>query len=259
MDVLWHRLLGREFVLGDGFLFRQGLAPWLPWLFAVAVLSNGRCAPGQTTGVLTNGALAGTAGLSVSNVPSPALASAASAGGLVADSDYKLRVGDRVSFQIAEDREPARSLVVADSGELDVPYVGRVAAAGKSCRDLARSLKVTLEQEFYYRATVVLAVDAANRFLGRVYVWGQVKNQGPIDLALNENLTAGKAILRAGGFADFANRKRVKVLRCRPGDPKSRQVFELNMTEILEDGKTEKDVALEPDDSVIVPARLINF
>jgi hypothetical protein len=31
------------------------------------------------------------------------------------------------------------------------------------------------------------------------------------------------------------------------------------MVEILEDGQTEKDVPLRPDDSVIVGSRLINF
>jgi polysaccharide export outer membrane protein len=79
-----------------------------------------------------------------------------------------------------------------------------------------------------------------------------------LDVAVGENLTAGKAILRAGGFGDFANKKRVKVVRGGP-EGAARQSFELNMAEILEAGKTEKDVVLQPDDFVIVPSRLINF
>lgn len=177
--------------------------------------------------------------------------------GYTADDKYKLRTGDRVSLQITEDKEPPKSLVVADSGELDVPYVGRVMAADKTCKQLAGELKTLLEKEYYYRATVILALDVANKLLGRIYVWGQVRNQGPIDIAVNENLTAGKAILRAGGFADFANKKRVKVIRA--GGAQGKQNFELNMTEILEQGKTEKDIVLQPDDSIIVPTRLINF
>jgi protein involved in polysaccharide export with SLBB domain len=182
---------------------------------------------------------------------------AAALSGYVADDKYKLRAGDKVSLQITEDKEPPKSLVVADSGELDIPYVGRVMAADKTCKQLAGELKTLLEKEYYYRATVILALDAANKLLGRIYVWGQVRNQGPIDITLNENLTAGKAILRAGGFADFANRKRVKVVR--GAGPEGKKNFELNMTEILEQGKTEKDIILQPDDSIIVPSRLINF
>jgi polysaccharide biosynthesis/export protein len=179
--------------------------------------------------------------------------------GYVADDKYKLRVGDRVAFQIMEDRDLPKSLMIADSGELDVPYIGRVAATDKTCKQLAAECKAQLEQEYYYRATVIIALDAANKMLGRLYVWGQVRNQGPIDLAVNENLTAGKAILRAGGFADFANKKRVKVVRGGGPDGKGKQTFELNMVEILENGKTDKDVVLQPDDLIIVPSRLINF
>ena len=181
--------------------------------------------------------------------------------GYVPDDKYKVRAGDRVAFQILEDRDAPKSLVVADSGELDFPYVGRVAATDKTCKQLADELKALLEKEYYYRATVIIALDAANKFLGRIYVWGQVRNQGPIDLAVNENLTAGKAILRAGGFGDFANKKKVKVVRGggAGADIAGKQSFELNMVDILEEGKTERDVLLQPDDFIIVPSRLINF
>ena len=178
--------------------------------------------------------------------------------GYVADDKYKLRLGDKISFQILEDRDAPKCLVIADSGELDLPYLGRIGAVDKTCKQLATEIKSQLEKEYYYRASVVLALDAASRVLGRVYVWGQVHNQGALELSLSENLTAGKAILRAGGFGDFANRKKVKVIRPATNGT-AKQVFELNMVEILEDGQTEKDILLQSDDSVIVGSRLINF
>jgi len=217
--------------------------------------------------------LAGTVAMaqapSATNPPAPATLTVptnsstlpASLSGYVPDDKYKLRVGDKVAFQILEDRDLPKSLVVADSGELDIPYIGRVPARDKTCKQLAEECKALLEKEYYYRATVIIALDVANRLLGRVYVWGQVRNQGPIDIAVNENLTAGKAILRAGGFSDFANKKKVKVVRGggSGGETAGKQSFELNMTAILEEGKTEQDVLLQPDDFIIVPSRLINF
>lgn len=179
--------------------------------------------------------------------------------GYVPDDKYKLRVGDKVSFQIVEDRDAPRSLVVADSGELYVPYLGRVPAEDKTCKQLADELKAQLEKEYYYRATVIIALDIANKLLGRIYVWGQVRAQGPMDIAVNENLTVGKAILRAGGFADFANKKKVKLVRATGEDGAARQTFELNMVDILEKGAAEKDMVLQPDDFIIVPSRLISF
>lgn len=177
----------------------------------------------------------------------------------VPDDKYKLRVGDKISFQILEDRDAPKELMVTDSGEVDFPYVGRVSVVDKTCKQLAEQLKGMLEKEYYYRATVVIALQLANRIQGRVYVWGQVRNQGPIDLYVNENLTVGKAILRAGGFADFANKKKVKLVRSSGAAGEQKQTFELNMADILEGGHTEKDIVLQPDDFVIVPSRLINF
>jgi len=202
-------------------------------------------------------AVAGTtSGATGTNTAAPVPSAPA---GYVADDKYKLRVGDKISLQIVEDRDVPKSLVVADSGELDAPYVGRVAAADKTCKQLADELKARLEKEYYHQATVIISLDVANKLLGKVYVWGQVRNQGAIDLAMNENLTVGKAILRAGGFGDFANKKRVKVVRSGAAGGAAKQNFELNMVEILEKGKTEKDMVLQPDDFIIVPSRLINF
>jgi len=178
----------------------------------------------------------------------------------VPDDKYRLRVGDKIAFQILEDRDMPKNLVVTDSGEVDFPYIGRVAAVDKTCQQLANTCRQQLEQEYYYRATVIIALDTANRVLGRVYIWGQVRNQGAVEIGVNETMTAGRAILRAGGFGDFANKKKVRVVR--GGDasgPESKQSFELNMVEILEEGRTEKDLALQPEDFVIVPSRLINF
>jgi polysaccharide export outer membrane protein len=186
------------------------------------------------------------------------------ANGYVPDGAYKLRAGDTVSFQILEDRvwnglDVPKTLVVADSGELDVPYIGRVMAVDKTCKQLGEEIKTSLEKDYYNTATVILSLNTANRNLGRVYIWGQVRSQGAIDIQVNENLTAGKAILRAGGFADFANKSKVKVVRGSTVTNGEKQTFDLDMKEILENGKIEKDITLQPNDLIIVPSRLVNF
>lgn len=203
-------------------------------------------------------AIPSPAGVTGESPPPSAPSADNPAPGVVADDKHKLAAGDKVSFQIVEDREPQpRSLIVADSGELDVPYLGRVAAAGKTCKQLGEELKALLEKDYYYRATVIIGLDQASRTIGRVYLWGQLRNQGAIEIPSGENFTAGKAILRAGGFTDFANKKKVKVVRNTPDGQK--QTVELNMQAILEDGKTEQDITLRPDDYIIVPARLVSW
>jgi len=184
--------------------------------------------------------------------------------GYIPDDSYKLRTGDTVSFQVLEDRvwnslDLPKPLVVTDSGELDVPYIGRIMAVDKTSKQLAEEIRTALEKEYYQKATVVLSLNVANRILGKVYIWGQVRNQGGLELQMNENLTAGQAILRAGGFADFANKTKIKVVRATVDAKGEKQIVDLDMEQILEKGKTEKDITLLPGDLIIVPSRLINF
>lgn len=195
-------------------------------------------------------------------------------GGTVLDDRHKLVPGDKLSFLILEDRhlpnfdnnrvtsapvDLSKALTVADTGELDVPYVGRVIVSGKTCKDVAAEVKVLLEKDYYYRATVVLGLDQMSRVLGRVYVWGEVRSQGAIEIPANENLTASKAILRAGGFNDWAKKNKVKVIRAATAEGGAKQEIVVDMEEVLKEGKMEKDVPLQPDDMIVVPRRTINF
>lgn len=181
------------------------------------------------------------------------------AAGVLLDDRHKLSPGDKLSFQVLEDRDDAKPLLVTDSGELDVPYVGRVKVAGRTCSEVAAELKTLLEKDYYYRATVVLGLDQISRTLGRVYVWGEVRQQGAIEIPANENFTAGKAILRAGGFNDWAKRNKVKVIRAAKIEGGEKQELLVDMDAVLKEGKTELDVPLQPDDFIIVPRSKVNF
>ena len=75
------------------------------------------------------------------------------AGAAVLDDKHKLTIGDRLSFRIVEDEEDPKPLFVTDSGDLEVPYIGRVPAENKTCRQLAAEIKTALEKEYYYQAT----------------------------------------------------------------------------------------------------------
>ena len=172
----------------------------------------------------------------------------------VLDNSRKLGNGDRVSFRVVEDRKAPTALVVADSGEMEVPLIGRVAASGKTCKQLAFEIKKLLDKDYFYNATVILGLDAiSGKSRGKIYVWGQVRNQGALEIPADEAFTVSRAILRAGGFADFANRKAVKLTR------KNGDTLTVDVVKVLEKGQVDKDVELQPDDIISVPQRLINF
>lgn len=172
--------------------------------------------------------------------------------------NQKLGPGDRVTYRVIEDLDDPKSLTITDSGDLEVPYFGLVHAAGKSSTQLAQEVKGLLEKQLYYRATVIIAVEVVNkaRVTGKVYVTGQVRNKGGFDIPAGESLTVSKAILNAGGFSDFSDRKKVRLVRKTAAGTKT---FEINVVEIWEKGKLEKDMVIQPDDLIVVPARLVNY
>ena len=181
------------------------------------------------------------------------------------DDKHKLASGDRLSYRVIEDqidtKEPLepKVLFVADTGDLEIPFLGRFPAVGKNCKQLAHEIKAALEKDYYYQATVVIAVELRAKRSGAVYVVGQVRLTGPVDMPGDERLTLSKAVLRAGGFTDYADKRHVKVTRKVDADAGASKTFTVDLNEVLEEGKTDKDLLLEPGDTIFVASRLFKF
>ncbi|HSI11606.1 MAG TPA: polysaccharide biosynthesis/export family protein [Chthoniobacter sp.] len=176
----------------------------------------------------------------------------------VLDSTRKLGAGDRLSYRIVQERREPVGLTVADSGEVEVPLIGRVRATGRTCKELAQSIKPLLEKEYFYHATVIVGLDAVSaKARGRVYISGQVRQQGPIEIPPDERFTLSKAILKAGGLADFANRRKIKLVRKDAGG--AAQTIIVDLDAVTVHGQLDKDPELLPDDTIIVPEKFVNF
>ncbi len=173
----------------------------------------------------------------------------------VLDDRTRLGPNDFVSFRVVEDRDnESQRLRVNDNGQLEVPYVGLVQAAGRTSKELAYSVKAALEKEYYYHATVIIAVDhVSEKSRGKVYVIGSVKGPGPQEIPADEEYTVSKAVIRAGGFGDFANKRKVKLTR------KGGQDVIVDLKRVIEEGHSEEDAVVHPGDQIFVPQRLINM
>lgn len=213
---------------------------------------SGHTAPSNALDVVTTPA--------ISSVQNPAAKDTSAINMQSLDDRHPLAAGDKLSFRIVEDNEDPKSLLVNDNGELEVPYIGRFPAAGKTCRKAAREIKAELEKDFYHQATVIIAVDLLAKTLGKVYIVGSVRIPGPQDIPGNEVFTVSKAVMRAGGFGEFGDKNHVKITRRLPGKPDGpSQVLVVRVGDILEKGRTDLDITLEPGDLIFVPNRLVSF
>jgi len=108
------------------------------------------------------------------------------------------------------------------------------------------------------QATALRAAAHA-RNPGKIYIIGPVRTPGPQEIPGNEVLTLSKAILRAGGFGDNADKRSVRVTRTSTNPDGKDQVYTVNVGEILDKGKSDSDLPLESGDLIFVPERLIRF
>jgi len=170
----------------------------------------------------------------------------------VLNDRIKLEKGDRLSYRIAEERGNPVILIINDAGDVDVPLVGQVRAMNKTCKELAQEIKPLLEKEFYYKATVIIGLEThSERALGKFYAMGEVRIPGGVDIPAGELLTVSKAVARAQGFTEYADKSSVRLIR--KNEQGKNEMSIIDVGEIIDKGLIDKDPAVLPNDIVIVP------
>jgi len=104
----------------------------------------------------------------------------------------------------------------------------------------------------------MVSAQAINRarVLGKVYVTGQVHNSGSFDIPAGDTFTVSRAILSAGGFSDFSDKRNVRLVRKTASGSRS---FIVNVQAVLDRGNLSGDMPVEPGDLIVVPERLVKW
>lgn len=170
---------------------------------------------------------------------------------MVTPGEYRIGVDDRV--QISVWRNPDLSVVVPvrPDGGISVPLIGDVLAGGKTAPELAAIIKTQLSA--YVRdpfVTVIVTELRSHEFLSRVRVTGAVR--APRSMPYRQGMTVLDVVLEAGGINDFAAPNRTKLYRT--SDGKTR-IFDVDLGDILKQGKLQTNMKLAPGDVVTVPER----
>lgn len=197
-----------------------------------------------------------TGGVNVEEAPADKLGNIL-ARAYVPDETREVIAGDVLRFQVFEDEEAPQFIQINDQGYADFPYLGRKAIEGMTCKGIADMLKVELEERYYYKATVFIAVERENPIRGRVEIVGEVGHQGPLGIPADTEFTLSKAVLAAGGFTQYAKENKVKLIRKNPDG--SQSVQEIDVEYIFKTGDRSADPVLRPNDYIIVPKSSINF
>lgn len=103
----------------------------------------------------------------------------------------------------------------------------------------------------------VVLVPRTGEVGGKVFIVGAVSNPGLYDIPRDGPFTVSRAIMQAGGFTRFADRRRVKLIRSDPALGERDRTQVINVGDILERGRAELDQPVRADDIVRVEERWI--
>jgi polysaccharide export outer membrane protein len=127
---------------------------------------------------------------------------------VLATSAATLRVGEKITVTYSDIPQPPmpHDQRIRDDGTITLPLIGPVVALGKSPGQLEDAIHKAYVPRFYRRITVV--VDADERTFS---VGGEVKISNRQHYT--DRITVLRAIQAAGDFTDFADRKRIELIR----------------------------------------------
>jgi polysaccharide export outer membrane protein len=138
----------------------------------------------------------------------------------------------------------SQSLQVRPDGKITLPLIGDVVAAGATPRELTTTITERLSEWVRSPAVTVIVAETVPPM---IYVMGEVLTPGAQPMPVP--ITVVQALAMAGGFKDFANPKKIRILRKGPGG--ALQTIDFNYRDAV--ARADRPLFLQPGDTIIVP------
>jgi polysaccharide biosynthesis/export protein len=161
------------------------------------------------------------------------------------DPNYIIGPQDVLDIDVWKEAELTRDVPVRPDGKISLPLLNDVQAAGLTPTQLSEELTTELKK-FITDPQVTVIVTQINS--QRVYILGEMTRPGAYPLL--PGMTVLQALSSAGGFTQFANLKKIYVLRNEDG----KQVkFPFNYKEVVKGNNAEQNITLKAGDQIVVP------
>jgi polysaccharide export outer membrane protein len=165
---------------------------------------------------------------------------------VAADStNYIIGSEDVLYIHVWKEEHLSRTVPVRIDGKISLPLVDEIQAAGFTPLQLKDLLMQRLK-EFVDIPNISVMVMEANSF--KVYISGQIKNPGVYRLRSETSLL--QIIPMAGGFTDWANQKKILIIRKENGKEKR---ITVNYKKIVKGDDKNSNIILKSGDTIIVP------
>lgn len=172
---------------------------------------------------------------------------------LVAPAEFSLGPEDVLKVTVWKSLDLSGEVTIRPDGTITMPLIGDVPAAGFTANVLAKRISERLT-EYVSSPVVTVQVKEVNSYF--IYVLGEVVRPGKYPLKSYANVMQGISL--AGGFAPFAGKNKIKVLRNvstgSEGHEKKRQVeIPVHYDNILKGSAVPGNFILRSGDVIVVP------
>ena len=162
----------------------------------------------------------------------------------VVGSSYLIGADDVLLVSVWKEPDLTITLPVRPDGNISMPLLNDVPAAGFSPTQLAVSITEKLKKYVADPRVTVIVTQINSQ---KVYVTGEVLHTGAIQLL--PNMTVLQALADAG-FTQFANTKGIYVLREGNG---RQQKIPVNYKRLVKGQAIDQNIILKPGDTIVVP------
>ncbi len=168
-------------------------------------------------------------------------------------AQYQIGPGDQLQISVWQHPDLSPSVTVLPDGEISLPLIGEVKAAGLEEKQLAVIVRDKLAEFVRSPEVTVTVVNAESaNFQQRIRVTGSVVR--PASVPFRKGMTVLDVVVGdAGGPNEFASANATKLYR---SGPAGTQVLDIHLDDILKKGKMETNYELQPADVITVPERL---
>ncbi len=173
-----------------------------------------------------------------------------------APPDYVVGAQDVLRIVVFDEPSLSNSYRVDADGSFQFPFLGRIAASGKSLREIEQLLAKQLEAGFVRRAQITVDIETFR--VRSIFVIGEVRS--PAKYTMSGQMTMLEALAAAGSVTQNAGTE-IMVLRAASGDgsepltPEAANLANVQRVSLadLQLGKLSENIRLMEGDTVFVP------
>jgi polysaccharide biosynthesis/export protein len=168
--------------------------------------------------------------------------------GAPVDSSYEIGPEDIISVWVYQQPSMIAQYPVRPDGTVSIPLIGQIKVGGMTTSQVEAAVADKLKAgEIVNDPNVTVNVFAVHS--KKVWISGDgIAHTGAMDLVVPTRVS--EAITWAGGFRDFANKRKIRIIRIGP-DGKTIK-FMYNDSDVSHGKKMEQNILLKPGDHIYV-------